>query len=687
MTLYRPPAILVTPLEDLLLQMKAMGIESLDMFPFPTKPPEISLRKASQLLTHMGAIRRRYLPPVSSIDVLNNMEKYRGIIESFQHQLQIRGGSETASQRTKTQQQIDQQRILELITFQQHGTGDITGLGRLMAKCPVNPRFAKMLIVAYQSAEEEVSLALRSNSAQKKKHKAKEESIAVEGDTCARIMAARVVQLTLSLVSVLAERSPFMHNEISELNAGRKRKRRAGGDRGGDRDDSDEGDSDDDDDDSDDDASSSDDDDKEKTNAGLCWHPGGDAMARLRAVGAFAFSASRFSASDDSKTRQSDGRNGRNELPKATKLDKFCFEQRLHKQTLERSMDLRGQLDRVLGVAMEDKMGNLEADVNKEHASSADKVGRSSQVRQVVEMKPPDASEEVALRQMILTGYPDCIAKRAPPGTVKEGSRRARLTGYLSADPNITEPLYIHPQSALYKKDPTAPLPDYVVYTSLVRNHANDTTYMVCVSQVQPAWISALTRDSPLLHWSPPMTSPTPFYDAHTDTLMCYVSPSYGVYRWDLPPVKRPMRDCIDNGDTPNDSATASSTLLGKKSSASGSGSFAPVGYRKQDEPFRWFARTLLEGHVISGHPVALSLRAEHMKESPQAFTQMKPLPAVANLLRSIAENGVCSKKMLINLLRESAGKKLFLQEEIEQLLKLEKRSAFRKSWALLSEE
>ena len=37
--MYQEPEILRIPLEDLLLQMRTMGIERLEDFPFPTTPP------------------------------------------------------------------------------------------------------------------------------------------------------------------------------------------------------------------------------------------------------------------------------------------------------------------------------------------------------------------------------------------------------------------------------------------------------------------------------------------------------------------------------------------------------------------------------------------------------------------------------------------------------------------------
>ncbi len=76
----------------------------------------------------------------------------------------------------------------------------------------------------------------------------------------------------------------------------------------------------------------------------------------------------------------------------------------------------------------------------------------------------PTASEETALRQVMLTGQLDCIARRVSLTAMNERgnsgklTRRKRLTAYLSCDPGVAALLYLHPHSCLHRKDPTAAL-------------------------------------------------------------------------------------------------------------------------------------------------------------------------------------------------------------------------------------
>ncbi|RLN97346.1 hypothetical protein DYB28_007974, partial [Aphanomyces astaci] len=55
---FSPPQILCQPIEDVVLQMKAMGIENILQFPFPTPPEELALHTAVTTLLHLGALHR-----------------------------------------------------------------------------------------------------------------------------------------------------------------------------------------------------------------------------------------------------------------------------------------------------------------------------------------------------------------------------------------------------------------------------------------------------------------------------------------------------------------------------------------------------------------------------------------------------------------------------------------------------
>jgi ATP-dependent RNA helicase DHX37/DHR1 len=96
---FTEPEILRKPVEDLILQMKDLGIDRLSNFPFPTPPDETSIKVSENLLVQLGALAVDKMRPKFNKD----------------------------GQVTK-----------------------ITSLGKTMACFPINPRYSKMLTLANQ---------------------------------------------------------------------------------------------------------------------------------------------------------------------------------------------------------------------------------------------------------------------------------------------------------------------------------------------------------------------------------------------------------------------------------------------------------------------------------------------------------------------------------------------------------
>ncbi|WVQ85563.1 hypothetical protein IAT38_007729 [Cryptococcus sp. DSM 104549] len=100
---FSKPEILRMPIEGVVLQMKSMNIDAVINFPFPTPPDRAALRRAENLLTHLGALA---LPT--------------------------------------------QTHMINGVTHLGAAGGQITDLGKAMAGYPVSPRFAKMLAIGSQ---------------------------------------------------------------------------------------------------------------------------------------------------------------------------------------------------------------------------------------------------------------------------------------------------------------------------------------------------------------------------------------------------------------------------------------------------------------------------------------------------------------------------------------------------------
>jgi len=93
---FKPPQILTTPIEGTILLLKSMGIKDVTKFPFPTSPDEAAVKAAIDQLLTLGALQR--ISPSSTSPKVDNC---------------------TA-----------------------------TAIGRDMARLPISPRYAKMLVLS-----------------------------------------------------------------------------------------------------------------------------------------------------------------------------------------------------------------------------------------------------------------------------------------------------------------------------------------------------------------------------------------------------------------------------------------------------------------------------------------------------------------------------------------------------------
>ena len=155
---------------------------------------------------------------------------------------------------------------------------------------------------------------------------------------------------------------------------------------------------------------------------------------------------------------------------------------------------------------------------------------------------------------------------------------------------------------------------------------------------------------------------------------MCYTIPTFGAHGWELAPVKRPLAECL--------TSTSSSNGVDNNTNVNET---APIGFRKSDEPFRWFARSILEGSVLPELMVGGAsgfLSRDKLKDAPIALTQMKPNARVSGLLRALVTRDVLSRKALLMTLQTDPQ---FLSSEIQEFLAVDSRKEFRKQWAKLN--
>lgn len=116
------PEIQRKPVDDLLLQMKALRIDRVVNFPFPSPPDTVQLRTAEKRLTLLGALK----PSVHIRGAIVKFLNYILIYYSFTHIFSF-----------------------NFYIVDEWGS-KLTPLGESMAAFPVAPRFAKMLCLSQQ---------------------------------------------------------------------------------------------------------------------------------------------------------------------------------------------------------------------------------------------------------------------------------------------------------------------------------------------------------------------------------------------------------------------------------------------------------------------------------------------------------------------------------------------------------
>ncbi|KAM9475673.1 putative ATP-dependent RNA helicase DHX37 [Clarias gariepinus] len=134
-------------------------------------------------------------------------------------------------------------------------------------------------------------------------------------------------------------------------------------------------------------------------------------------------------------------------------------------------------------------------------------------------MPLPTESQVVCLRQIVLAGLGDHLARRVQAEELLDPKWR---NGYKT--PLLDEPVFIHPSSVLHKE-----LPEFVVYQEIM-----ETTkmYMRGVCAVQADWIPKLLPQ--YCHFSGPEQSPAPWYCTLSGRVKCLQQSTFFRVGWKL---------------------------------------------------------------------------------------------------------------------------------------------------------
>uniref|UniRef100_A0A3Q2QW43 RNA helicase n=1 Tax=Fundulus heteroclitus TaxID=8078 RepID=A0A3Q2QW43_FUNHE len=139
-------------------------------------------------------------------------------------------------------------------------------------------------------------------------------------------------------------------------------------------------------------------------------------------------------------------------------------------------------------------------------------------------MAPPTEHQVLCLRQIVLAGLGDHLARRVQAEDMLDPKWKNAYKTTLMDDP-----VFIHPNSALFKT-----LPEFVVYQEIMETSK---MYMRGVSAVEAEWIPQLLPQ--YCHFGPALDSPAPWFCSSTGTIRCHRSSTFFRVAWQLPAVEK----------------------------------------------------------------------------------------------------------------------------------------------------
>ncbi|KAI8912419.1 putative ATP-dependent RNA helicase [Gorgonomyces haynaldii] len=154
------------------------------------------------------------------------------------------------------------------------------------------------------------------------------------------------------------------------------------------------------------------------------------------------------------------------------------------------------------------------------------------------QLLPPSKEDQKRLKQIILTGYPDHVARLDP--TKKSGKLGLPIYQTMLGDPS--DEFVIHASSSLYRERPA---PAWIVYDSVeakqetigitetIETHGNpNKKFLKNVTAIEPLWLGR--QQTNFLSRGRILEQPEPEYAVEKDQIVGYYYPTYGPKFWDL---------------------------------------------------------------------------------------------------------------------------------------------------------
>lgn len=221
---------------------------------------------------------------------------------------------------------------------------------------------------------------------------------------------------------------------------------------------------------------------------------------------------------------------------KAENREQFCEINYLHGKTMQEMSKLRQQLSQLVlqysldaGAHVKEQHGlKDEPGLTKDYLLECEKAWHLKDQLKL------NVNQEMVIQQAICAGWSDRVAHRLSArelALIPEEDGKRKAVRYQACA--VEETVFLHPASALAKE-----APEFVVYNEII---STGRPYMWGVTAVKANWL--VSHATPLCTFSKPVADPPPWYDPSLDTVMCWVLPTFGPHRWELPPHPIPLNN------------------------------------------------------------------------------------------------------------------------------------------------
>nr|XP_031830340.1 probable ATP-dependent RNA helicase kurz [Nomia melanderi] len=140
------------------------------------------------------------------------------------------------------------------------------------------------------------------------------------------------------------------------------------------------------------------------------------------------------------------------------------------------------------------------------------------------QMKPPTDIEAKLLRQLVLAGMVNQVARKVMPDEVNEDQDKNKWKhAYKTLE--MEDPVFMLSSCVLRKTSP-----EWVVYQEI---YETNKMYMRGITAIEPEWLPKFAPT--LCQLGEPLTDPPPRYDAETGKIVCSITGTVGKGGWKLP--------------------------------------------------------------------------------------------------------------------------------------------------------